>query len=159
MSNAGVTTVGEFEFAPEERPTFPGSPFNPVHPLKLRLAFGAVGACTGMASTFGNALTNVNVNNLAGPLGLYVALASWLPAIYVAMNATANLTLVKARIQFGVPRVTHGLLIAYMLIGLLQLPVLQRIRGSFDIAQLIHVLVILAIKSDNYRAQLKRLFG
>ena len=122
MSSGGVTTVGEFAFAPEERPTFPGSPFNPVHPLKLRLAFGAVGACTGIASTFGNALTNVNVANLAGPLGLYLALASWLPAIYVAMNATANLTLVKARIQFGVPRVTHGLLIAYILIGLLQLP-------------------------------------
>lgn len=122
MSNAGITTVGEFEFAPEERPTFPGSPFNPTHPLKLRLAFGAVGACTGMASTFGNALVNVNVANLSGPLGLYLALASWLPAIYVAMNATANLTLVKGRIQFGVPRVTHGLLIAYAAIALLQLP-------------------------------------
>jgi hypothetical protein len=122
VSGTGITTVGEFEFAPEERPTFPGSPFNPVHPLKLRLAFGAVGACTGMASTFGNALVNVNVANLSGPLGYYLALVSWLPAIYVAMNATANLTLVKARIQFGVPRVTHGLLIAYMLIGLLQLP-------------------------------------
>jgi hypothetical protein len=122
MSSGGVTTVGEFAFAPEERPTFPGSPFNPVHPLKLRLAFGAVGACTGIASTFGNALTNVNVANLAGPLGLYLALASWLPAIYVAMNATANLTLVKARIQFGVPRVTHGLLAIYALIALLQLP-------------------------------------
>ncbi|HEX4271460.1 MAG TPA: hypothetical protein VHZ32_08740 [Rhizomicrobium sp.] len=122
MSGAGVTTVGEFEFAPEERPTFPGSPFNPTHPLKLRLAFGAVGACTGMASTFGNALVNVNVANLSGPMGFYLALASWLPAIYVAMNATANLTLVKARIQFGVPRVTHGLLIAYAVIALLQLP-------------------------------------
>lgn len=122
MSNAGVTTVGEFEFAPEERPTFPGSPFNPTHPLKLRLAFGAVGACTGMASTFGNALVNVNVANLSGAMGFYLALASWLPAIYVAMNATANLTLVKARMQFGVPRVTHGLLIAYAAIALLQLP-------------------------------------
>ncbi|HEX4176843.1 MAG TPA: hypothetical protein VHY57_00325, partial [Rhizomicrobium sp.] len=109
-------------FAPEERPTFPGSPFNPIHPLKLRLAFGAVGACAGMASTFGNALVNVNVANLSGPMGFYLALASWLPAIYVAMNATANLTLVKARIQFGVPRVTHGLLIAYAVIALLQLP-------------------------------------
>jgi hypothetical protein len=122
VSGGGRTVVGEYEFALDERPTMPGSPFNPTHPLKLRLAFGAVGACTGIASTFGNALTNVNVANLSGPLGLYLALASWLPAIYVAMNATANLTLVKARIQFGVPKVTHGLLIAYALIALLQLP-------------------------------------
>ncbi|HEY2010657.1 MAG TPA: MFS transporter [Rhizomicrobium sp.] len=122
MSGGGTTVVGEYEFAPEERPTLPGSPFNPTHPLKLRLAYGAVGACTGMTATFGNALTNVNINNLSGPIGLYLALASWLPAIYVAMNATANLTLVKARIQFGASRVTHGLLIAYALIALLQLP-------------------------------------
>jgi hypothetical protein len=122
VSSGGTTVVGEYEFAPEERPTFPGSPFNPTHPLKLRLAYGAVGACTGIASTFGNALVNVNVANLSGSLGFYLALASWLPAIYVAMNATANLTLVKARIQFGVPRITHGLLIAYVLIALLQLP-------------------------------------
>ena len=121
MSGAGTITVGGFEFAPEERPTLPGGPFNPVHPLKLRLAFGAVGACTGMASTFGNALVNVNVPYLSGPLGLYVNEASWLPAIYVAMNATANLTLVKARAQFGIPRITHGLLIAYALIGFSQI--------------------------------------
>lgn len=122
MSGGGTTVVGGYEFGPEEHPTIPGSPFNPAHSLKLRLAYGAVGACTGMAATFGNALTNVNVANLSGPLGLYLALASWLPAIYVAMNATANLTLVKARIQFGVPQVTHGLLIAYALIALQQLP-------------------------------------
>jgi hypothetical protein len=122
VSGGGTTIVGEYEFAAEERPTSPGAPFNPAHPLKLRLAYGAIGACTGIASTFGNALTNVNVANLSGTLGFYLALANWLPAIYVAMNATANLTLVKARIQFGASRVTHGLLIAYALIGLLQLP-------------------------------------
>jgi thiamine pyrophosphate-dependent acetolactate synthase large subunit-like protein len=42
-----------------------------------------------------------------------VAQVSWLPAIYYAMNASANLTLVKARVQFGIPAMTHGLLIAY----------------------------------------------
>jgi len=51
-----------------------------------------------------------------------VAEASWLPAIYVAMNATANLSLIKARIQFGVFPVTNALLMIYAIVGLLQIP-------------------------------------
>jgi hypothetical protein len=39
----------------------------------------------------------VTVSTIGGSLDLYIAQASWLRAIYVAMNASANLTLVKAR--------------------------------------------------------------
>ncbi|MGC1304318.1 MAG: hypothetical protein WA840_18285 [Caulobacteraceae bacterium] len=46
---------------------------------------------------------------------------SWLPALYVAMNASANLTLVKARIQFGIPAVTLTLLTLYAVADLAQL--------------------------------------
>ncbi len=70
-------------------------------------------------STFGNALTTVNTGSVAGHLGLYAAEASALPAIYVAINATANLSLVKARAQFGIPEVTGFLLGLYALAGLL----------------------------------------
>ena len=74
----------------------------------------------GVAATFGNALVTVNVASLAGGLDAYIAQLSWLPAIYVAMNATANLTLVKARAQFGIPQVTNVLLLAYGLAATLQ---------------------------------------
>lgn len=116
-----MSSAGEYQFAPEERPAFPGSPFVPAHPLGRRLAYGAVGICIGIAATFGNALVNVNVANLSGTLGLYVTEASWLPAIYVAMNATANLSLIKARIRFGIFPVTNALLMLYAVIGLSQI--------------------------------------
>jgi len=117
-----ATAKPDYHFLPEERPLLPGAPFAPAHPWGRKLAYGAVGICVGIASTFGNALVNVNVANLSGPLGLYVAEASWLPAIYVAMNATANLSLIKARIQFGVFPVTNALLVIYAIVGLLQIP-------------------------------------
>jgi hypothetical protein len=117
-----VTVAGEYQFRPDEQPIFPGAPFAPSHPPARRLAYAVIGIIVGISTTFGNALVNVNVPYLSGPLGLYVNEASWLPAIYVAMNATANLSLVKARAQFGIPSVTHGLLIAYILIALLQIP-------------------------------------
>ncbi|PFH10254.1 hypothetical protein BCF11_2671 [Collimonas sp. PA-H2] len=109
-----------YRFAPEEQPTFPGSPYAPTHPGWRRLGYVAIALLVGVSSTLGNALVNVNVANLSGAMGVYVAQASWLPAIYVAMNASANLTLVKARTQFGIPAVTKGLLIAYALAGLWQ---------------------------------------
>ena len=76
---------------------------------------------TGVCSTFPNALVTVNVGTISGSMGLYIAEASWLPAIYVAMNASANLTLIKARAQFGVPAVMYCLLSAYAVAALLQL--------------------------------------
>ena len=80
-----------------------------------------MGLLIGTCSTFPNALVSANVANLPGALDSYVAQLSWLPAIYVAMNASANLTLVKARAQFGIPAVTLCLLLLYALAGLAQL--------------------------------------
>ncbi|WP_010162643.1 hypothetical protein [Sphingomonas sp. PAMC 26617] len=109
----------DYAFKPEERPLFAGSPFSPAHPVGRRLAYFAVGMVLAVTSTFGNALTTVNSGSVAGPLGLYAAEATALPAIYVAINASANLSLVKARAQFGIPEVTGFLLGLYALAGLI----------------------------------------
>lgn len=110
-----------YEFAPEEQPLFPGSPYSPPHTIQRRILYGCVGVLTAVGSGFGNAMVTVNVPSLAGGLGVYVVQLSWLPAIYVAFNATANLSLVKARAQFGIPQVTGLLLAAYVAACLLQL--------------------------------------
>lgn len=122
VSSAEPTFIDGFRFGPEERPTLQGTPFLPALSQKWKIAYGVVGACTGIAATFGNGLVTANVADLPGNLGLYLAETSWLPGIYVAMSATANLVLIKARTQIGVPTVTHGLLVAYVLIALLQIP-------------------------------------
>jgi hypothetical protein len=116
-------SAAEYQFLPHEQPLFPGSPYAPHHTLKQSIAYAATGLLAGTASTFTNALVNVNVGNLAGPLDLTLAQASVLPAIYVAMNATANLSLVRARQQFGVPQVTLTLLGVYALAALTQLAI------------------------------------
>jgi len=110
-----------YDYAPHERPTFPGSPYTPAHTPGRRLGYAAIGLAAGLCCTLGNGLVNVNVANLSGSLGLYVVQASLLPAIYVAFNASANLMLVKARAQFGIPLITQGLLVAYALAALLAL--------------------------------------
>ena len=120
MSRPPSPPATPYEFAPEERPLFPGSPYSPAHPSHHRLAYVGIAVLMALTASLGNALVTVNLPNLAGALGVYTVEASLLPAAYVAMNACANLLLIKARQQFGIPGVTHVLLIAYAAAGLLQ---------------------------------------
>jgi Major Facilitator Superfamily len=109
-----------YHFAPNERPSTPGGPFSPRHSSRRRLGYFGVALLIGVITTLGNALVNVNIASLSGELGMYTAQASVLPAVFVAMNASGNLILIKARAQFGIPEVTHSLLIAYIAAGLCQ---------------------------------------
>jgi len=114
-------TTSDYPFATDERPGFPGAPFVPRHTRPRRIAYGLAGVLIGLCTTFPNGLISANLSTLPGSLGEYTAAASCLPAIYVAMNASANLTLVKARIQFGIPTVTAALLGLYALVAVIQL--------------------------------------
>jgi len=110
-----------YQFAPEERPAFPGSPYVPALAGRHRLAYAAAGTFIGACTTFTNALVNVNAGNLAGSLDLTLAQVSALPALYVALNATGNLTLIRARVRFGIPNLTLALVGLYAFCAFLQL--------------------------------------
>ena len=112
--------AADYEFRPEDRPTFPGGPLSPPHPPLRRLAYAAIGLWIGATTTFVNATVTVNVPNLSGEYAAYVAELSWLPAIYVAANSCANTMLVKARAQFSMPDVMRTLLLVYISIAAAQ---------------------------------------
>jgi hypothetical protein len=114
-------TTSTYQFSPDELPRTPGSPYTPRHSVPRRVVYALVGCLVGTVTTFPNALVSVNVATISGSLGLYVAQATWLPALYYAMNASANLTLVKARVQFGIPVVTLTLLSCYAIADVIQL--------------------------------------
>jgi len=119
-SETGIEEL-EYIFRPEERPTFPGSPYAPAHSPGHRIGYAAIALLVATTASLGNALVTVNINNLSGALGVYLAEATLLIPIYVGMNASANLLLIKARMRFGIPAVTHALLIAYALAAALQI--------------------------------------
>ena len=110
-------TGGDYEFRPEDRPSFPGGPLAPPHPPLRRLGYAAIGLWIGATTTFVNATVTVNVPNLSGEHAFYVAELSWLPAIYVAANSCANTMLVKARAQFSMPNVMRALLLFYIAVA------------------------------------------
>lgn len=108
-------------FASEERPIFPGAPYSPRLSSVHRAIYAVSAMVFALASGLGNALITTNLFSIAGDMGLYVTEANILLAVFVAFNATANLLLVKARMQFGIPICMHailGTLIAGELIAL-----------------------------------------
>jgi MFS family permease len=111
----------EYVFKPHERPTLPGSPANPDHPVWRRRGYFAIGALVGVTGGLGNALTQVNLAFAQGSLGLYSDEATWLTAAYFMTNVPSNLLLVKYRQQFGLQPFIRWMLAAYALTTLLHL--------------------------------------
>src|SRR5262245_56645364 len=110
-----------YQFTPAEYPLLPGGPYSPTHAPWRRAAYAGVAVVTGTSATLGNALISTNVPSLAGSHGEYAATVQLLPAIYVAITASANLLLVKSRIHWGIPAVTQGVLALYAVVASLQL--------------------------------------
>lgn len=102
-----------YVFKPHERPTLPGSPANPDHPARRRLAYLAIGLLIGITGGLGNALVTVNLVFAQGTLGLTPDESAWLTAAYFMTNVTANLLLVKYRQQFGLQPFVRYMLLVY----------------------------------------------
>jgi hypothetical protein len=111
----------EYLFKTTEQPILPGGPYLPALRPWRRVAYMCVACITAIAATLGQALISTNVPYLAGSMGEYVSTVILLPGIYVAMIASGNLALVKARIHWGIPAVTQGLLGICVVTALLQL--------------------------------------
>lgn len=105
------------QWQPHERPTLPGSASTPLHPTRLRIAYGLVGVVVALTGGLSNALVTANLVYLQGTLGAYAAEMAWLPAAYVMTNMSANLVLVKFRQQFGLRLFTEIFLTLYALIA------------------------------------------
>jgi hypothetical protein len=103
MGRSSTLPQFTYQFAPEERPVFPGAPYSPRHTPAHRALYALSALVMAMASGFSNGLVTTNIVSISGELGLYLDEASLLLAVYIAFNATGNLMLVKSRVQFGIP--------------------------------------------------------
>ncbi|NPT70289.1 MFS transporter [Paraburkholderia sp. RL16-012-BIC-B] len=111
----------DYVFKPHERPTLPGSPYNPEHARSRRMGYFAIGCLLGITQGLGNALVTVNLNFAQGTLGLFSNEANWLTAAYFMVYVSANLMLVKYRQQFGLQSFVRYTLVVHALINLLHL--------------------------------------
>jgi MFS family permease len=107
--------ASDYVFKPHERPTLPGSPANPEHPIGRRTGYLLAAILVGMTGGLGSALLTVNLPFVQGTLGLSPAEGAWLLAAYYMTNVTANLLLIKYRQQFGLQPFVRYVLATYAL--------------------------------------------
>ena len=107
----------QWEFAPQERSPFPGSPATPDHPVGRRIVYGLIGVLIAITAGLGTALIAVNLPYLQGTLGLYQNEIAWLPAVYVMTNVPTGMVLIKYRQQFGLRPFTLIFLGLYCLLA------------------------------------------
>lgn len=116
-----TSACSEYRFSPEEKPLFPGAPYSPRHTRRNRVLYAVSAGVMALGSGLGNGMITANLTSISGDMGLYLAEANLLLAVYVAFNATANLMLVKARVQFGITATMHVVLGALMLAQIIQI--------------------------------------
>ncbi len=105
----------------DEKPSMPGSPSTPRHAPATRLAYGLVSLLLGITGGLGTALVTANLPAIQGNLGLTPTQGAWLPAVYLMVNVSANLLLVKFRQQYGLKRFAEIGLSIYAALTLLHL--------------------------------------
>ncbi|KAB8043409.1 MFS transporter [Janthinobacterium aquaticum] len=103
-------------WSPAERPTLPGSPSNPEHSTRKRVAYFVVGLIVALTGGLGNGLVIANIYNLQGSLGATIYQMQWLPAAYVMTIVSMNLLVVKFRQQFGLRLFTEAFLVLYAIV-------------------------------------------
>jgi len=69
--------------------------------VPVRIAYGLIGALLGITGGLGNALVSANLASIQGHLGLDPVQGGWLPAVYLMVNMSANMLLVKFRQHYG----------------------------------------------------------
>ncbi|EIT71669.1 MAG: MFS transporter [Hydrocarboniphaga sp.] len=105
----------------EEKPTMPGSPSMPRHRGRVRLAYALISILLGLTGGLGTALVSANLPTIQGELGLTPSQGAWLPAVYLMVNVSMNLLLVKFRQQYGMARFAEIGLPIYAALTLLHL--------------------------------------
>jgi hypothetical protein len=138
----------EYHFLPTEAPLIPGSAATPEHPFWRKVGYTAIALLFILTGAFDNALVTVNLPNLSGAFGGYVTEVSWFPAIFIAFTVTANLALIKARVQFGLAKATSVVLIVYALAATVSLVIpgfasSVLVRGASGVASAMMTTLIL----------------
>lgn len=117
MSDAALP----YHFAPQDRPIFPGAPYAPRQTRGNRALYALSAVVMALAAGLSNGMVSADILWISGNMGLYASEGALLLAVYVAFNATANLLLVKARVQFGIPTTMHTILATLIAAQCLQL--------------------------------------
>jgi hypothetical protein len=99
----------------------PGSPANPDHPVRRKVAYFLIGLYLAIVGGFQNGLLLANLTALQGHLDLTPVESGWVTATFSMTNACMSILLYKMRQEFGIQRFVRATMLALLLANFLQL--------------------------------------
>lgn len=100
--------------APKPAPASP-PPFVPK-PTHITLLYMLAGVLLALTQGFGMSFITINLQQIAGPMGLTQTEATWLQAAYLFPNASLTLMLFKIRAQYGLRNFAEVAIVVYALV-------------------------------------------
>lgn len=110
-----------YQYKPHERPSFPGSPGKPDHPVRRKVAYFIIGILLGIVAGLQNGLLTAALPQIQGSLGLTPVEGGMVTAAYYMTYCWMSMLLFKVRQQFGVNRFTHFSILTLLALNTLQL--------------------------------------
>ncbi|MBJ7446196.1 MAG: MFS transporter [Brevundimonas sp.] len=102
---------GGYAFKPHEMPILPGSPANPDHPARRKVAYLVIGVFLGLVGGAQNGFLLANTAALQGDMALTPVEAGWISVAFYSTYACMSMLLFRVRQEFGIqPFVRYAML-------------------------------------------------
>lgn len=102
---------GGYAFKPHEMPILPGSPANPDHPARRKVAYLVIGVFLGLVGGAQNGFLLANMAALQGDMALTSVEAGWISVAFYSTYACMSMLLFRVRQEFGIqPFVRYAML-------------------------------------------------
>ncbi|MGU3575186.1 MFS transporter [Brucellaceae bacterium C25G] len=111
-----TVTAPEKETKTDPSPVTP-PPFVP-RPIQITALYMLAGILLALTQGFGMSFLTINLQQIAGPMGLTQTEATWLQAAYLFPNASLTLMLFKIRAQYGLRNFAEVAIVVYALVCL-----------------------------------------
>lgn len=102
-----------YKFKQHELPILPGSPANPDHPARRKLAYLVIGLFLGLVGGAQNGFLLANTAALQGEMALTPVQAGWISVAFYSTYACMSMLLFRVRQEFGIQP-----FVKYAMIGL-----------------------------------------
>lgn len=110
-----------YRFQPHELPILPGSPANPDHPTRRKIAYFVIGVLLALVGGGQNGFLLANTPALQATLDLTPVEAGWLTVAFYATNACMSMLLFRVRQEHGIQPFVRGAMVLLVTANLVQL--------------------------------------
>ena len=109
-----------YRFKPHELPFLPGSPANPDHPARRRIAYLLIGLFLGVVGGAQNGLLIANAPALRAEMALTPQESGWLTVAFYSTYACMSMLLFRVRQEFGIQPFVRWAMVGLVMANIVQ---------------------------------------